>query len=174
MRAGHRAGLAQRRERDRGGTAGDEPWGDRAGRAASEEAGAGIGRGIDGSLTRGTGVAPEASNAGACARAQRAEPTAAMASASPISTVPAIWRTRSRLRPGAPRVSSSASRMARADAKRAAGFFAMAQTTTASTARGVGRWGVRARGGSGVSWSCLPMTSTLDEPSNAVSPVSIS
>ena len=44
----------------------------------------------------------------------------------------------------------------------------------ASTSVGIPRRGARARGASGSSRSCLPMTTTLDGPSNGRAPVSIS
>ncbi len=80
-----------------------------------------------------------------------------------------------RRRAGAPSVSSSASRIDRAEANRAIGLLDIARTTTASTERGIVRRGARTRGACGVLVQCcFPITITLEVPSNAATPVSIS
>ena len=89
----------------------------------------------------------------------------------PPTNALATPRTRARCLAGVRSVSSSARRTSVADAKRSSGFFARSLMTTASRSPGIPRRGARMLSLSAFSRSCLPITTTLDGPSNGQLPV---
>ena len=128
------------------------------GRGRGRGRGRGCGRGRDGIDARGVALA-QAADAAAAPTTQH--PTRRSADADPPRPRPPARRRRTV-------ASSSASRSAvggREAVRRVA--CAIARITMASSAAGIARARARTRGGSGVSRSCLPITTTLDGPSKA-------